>query len=214
MNKALYDSVVGTIQERNPSEPLLSMLRNGYSPVNAVYLRAALRRLPLAAQKPAENSVQDGDTRPDRGPVDQVLRGLWGERTRLFGEMNKRSNHFHACKSDDERAANSRDIRRIWGLILEAKARIEYYEQHGALPEPVSEERFPLPEEPVALMKKMNSIRAQISQARKRLDDLGALPADHPDRVKIADAEARLQELKLYSGHAENAIKRASLHAG
>lgn len=205
MKPLLYDAAVASIQQRNPGEVLLPTLLKGHSIINEVYLRAALRRLPTATT---------ADTQPDRAPVDVVLRGLWRQRTMLFGEMNKRSNHFHACKSDDERAANSREIRRIWGEILNVKASIDYYEQHGHLPDPVSEERFPLPENPVDILKKLNSIRAQISQVKKRLDDLVTLPESHPDRLKIGDAEARLNELKLYAGHAKTALERKNLLAG
>lgn len=208
MTRQEYEQAVALVERRNPGDPLLSTLRAGYRPVNEVYLRAALRRLPNL-----RDNVEIPHPRNQRY-ADQTLKAMWAERTRLFGEMNKRSNHFHECKSDDERAANSREIRAIWSRILDVKERIEYYEAHGELPVAESEERFPLPEEPVALVKKMNSIRAQISQVKKRLDDLGALPQDHPDRSKIGDAEARLAELKLYAGHAEKAIERASVHAG
>lgn len=204
MSPSDYVEALARIETGNPTEPLLPALRRGWSRVNAIYMAAALKRLP--APEPVWQ---------DQTPfADENLRGLWAERTRLFGEMNRRSNQFHDCKSDEDRAANSREIRRIWGLILAVKERIEHYEAHGELPEEPSEERFPLPDEPVALMKKLNSIRAQISQGQRRLDDLGALPDGHPEREKIADVEGRLAELKLYRGHAENAVKRASVHAG
>lgn len=214
MTRQEYEQAVALVARRNPGETLLNTLRAGYRPVNEIYLRAALRRLPPVGLKTEGIAGEERDTQRDRRGADAQLRELWGERTRLFGEMNKRSNHFHECRSDDERAANSREIRRIWSQILDVKERIAHYEDHGELPEPVSEERFPLPDDPVALMKKLNSIRAQISQVKKRLDDLGALPQDDPDRSKIGDAEARLAELKLYAGHAEKAIERASVHAG
>lgn len=214
MTRKEYEQAVALVERRNPGETLLNTLRAGYRPVNEIYLRAALRRLPPVAVKIEENRLPEIPHQRDQRFADQKLRDLWAERTRLFGEMNKRSNHFHECKSDDERAANSREIRRIWSRILDVKDRIAHYEAHGELPAPVSEERFPLPDDPVALVKKMNSIRAQISQVKKRLDDLGALPQDNPDRSKIGDAEARLAELKLYLGHAEKAIERASVHAG
>lgn len=205
MTAQQYNEALERVERRNPDEVLLPTLRAGHSRINEVYLRAALRRLPPAPEVPHPR---------EQRYFDQNLRELWAERSRLFGEMNKRSNHFHECKTNDERAANSREIRRIWDRILEVKGKIEYYEAHGELPEEVSEERFPLPDEPVALMKKLNSIRAQISQVKKRLDDLGALTQGHPDRSKIGDAEARLAELKLYAAHAEKAIERASVHAG
>lgn len=214
MTRMEYEQEVARIGRINPGEPLLPTLCEGYKRINLIYMRAALRRLPTIGGKTEENTADIVPHQRDQRHADQVLRRLWAERSTLFGEMNKRSNHFHDCKSDDERAANSREIRRIWSKILDAKNRIEYYEQFGEIPEPVNEERFPLPEEPVALMKKLNSIRVQISQAKKRLDDLGALPEGHPDRAKIADGETRLQELKLYAGHAEAAIDRASVHAG
>ncbi len=205
MTPAQYAAAVALLEKRNPGEPLLATLRRGHSRMNEVYLRAATRRLT-----------------PDAPPVrkreqrfaDQVLQGLWRERTQLFGEMNKRSNNFHECRSDDERKANSREIRRIWGEILRVKERIDYYEQFGELPAPVDGERFPIPENPVEMVKKLNSIRAQISQTKKRLDDLAELPDGHHDRVKISEYEVKLKELQLYSGHVQNAIERARVLAG
>lgn len=196
------------VEARNPGELLLPTLRTGHSRVNEAYLRAAMKRLPDEAAQEPEPALWH-DTRY----ADSSLQDLWRDRGRLFGAMNKLSNKFHDCKSDDERAANSREIRRLWAEILTVKDAIAHYEQHGALPAPVSEERFPLPDDPVALVKKQASIRAVISQTKRKLDELGALADGDPERAKIVDYEAKLAELKLYLGHADTAIKRASIHA-
>ena len=210
MTPAQYASAVALLEKRNPGEPLLPTLRRGHSRVNEVYLRAAMRRVAPAGAVTETPPVTKRETRY----ADQVLQGLWRERTQLFGEMNKRSNHFHECSSDDDRKANSRDIRRIWGEIQRVKEKIEYYEQFGELPAPVDEERFPIPENPVEMVRKLNSIRASISQTKKRLDDLAALPDGHPDRVKIPEYEAKLKDHQLHAGHVQNAIERARIHAG
>lgn len=214
MTRQEYEQAVALIGRRNPGETLLNTLRAGYRPVNEIYIRAALRRLPPVGLK-TEGIAADIPHQRDQRFADQNLRELWAERTRLFGEMNKCSNHFHECKSDDERAANSRSIRVIWGKILEVKDRIEYYEQHGELPAPADEERFPIPDDLVEIVKKQLSLRAQISQRKRQLDGLAGLHESDPERAKIADIEAKLAELKLYLGHLGKAIEqRARVYAG
>ena len=215
MTRQEYEQAVALIERRNPGETLLNTLRAGYRPVNEIYIRAALRRLPPVGLKTEGIAGEERDTQRDRRGADAQLRELWGERTRLFGEMNKCSNHFHECKSDDERAANSRSIRVIWGKILEVKDRIEYYEQHGELPAPTDEERFPIPDDLVEIVKKQLSLRAQISQRKRQLDGLAGLHESDPERAKIPDIEAKLAELKLYLGHLGKAIEqRARVYAG
>lgn len=208
MSAQQYQEAVERIEKRNPDEILLPTLRSGYCRINEVYLRAAMRRLSTVSMEkiphPREQKYADAN-----------LRDLWRERTELFGQMNKLSNHFHDCKSDDERAANSRSIRVIWGKILEVKDRIEYYEQHGELPAPADEERFPIPDDLVEIVKKQLSLRAQISQRKRQLDGLAGLHESDPERAKIADIEAKLAELKLYLGHLGKAIEqRARVYAG
>ena len=87
---------------------------------------------------------------------------------------------------------------------------------HGAATPPaVENERFPLPDDRGALVKKLSSIRVLISQVQARLRDLAELPDHHPDKAeKILAAEKRRAELVLYRGHAEQKIKNTAIHGG
>lgn len=141
------------------------------------------------------------------GGVDDTLRALWRERTRLFGEMNKQSNLFHSCSTDADRAANSDRVLAWWNDILAVKAKIAHYEQHGELP-PVEQEGEELPDNPVALSKKLASLRARISQVKKKLLDLASLdPSTGGKQSKIDAAENDLKRLRFQEGKAVEKLK-------
>lgn len=199
MKEAEYIEHLGRIVRQNPAEPLLPALRAGYSRANVLYIKAALRRMPTAgSDMEAEPRWQDRTHH-----ADETLRALWRERTRLFGMMNKQSNAFHNCRTDDDRADNSRRVLSWWDDILAVKAKIAYYEQHGALPaEP--EEADELPDNPVQLSKRLNSLRARISQKKAQLRDLAGLDEGTPGKQsKIDAAERDLKALKHQAGMAE-----------
>lgn len=199
MKEAEYIEHLSRIARQNPAEPLLPALRAGYSRANVLYIKAALRRMPTAG------SDMEAEPRwQDRTPhADETLRSLWRERTRLFGLMNKQSNAFHNCRTDADRADNSRRVLSWWDDILAVKAKIAYYEQHGALPaEP--EEADELPDNPVQLSKRLNSLRARISQKKAQLRDLAGLDEGTPGKQsKIDAAERDLKALKHQAGMAE-----------
>lgn len=192
-----YRQHLADIQARNKQEVLLPVLRTGYSPVNVIYMKAALKRLPKDGTPPDRDATEG-----EAASADPVLRELWSHKGQLFRERAKLSNRFHECTTDQQRKTNSDAILRIWERIQDANRKMDYYEEHGVLP--AGAERFPLPEDPAALLKKLMSLRSQISMEQKRLKDLAALPDDHPaKRTKIEESQAKLAELKLYKGHAE-----------
>lgn len=194
-----YSAHLLRIERDNPTEPLLPALRAGWSRANEMYLRAALRRMATVAEKTAEPAIAR--------PADDKLRALWSERTRLFGEMNRLSNHFHDCKNDAERADNSAAILHKWQDILSVKTKIAHYEEHGELP-PEPEEGDELPENPVLLLKKLNSFRAGISQTKAKLESAAGLDDNTPGKAaNIEKLEAKLKRLKHLGGLAEVKLK-------
>lgn len=217
MNYQEYKANLAKVEAQNPDENLLKVLKTGYTAINVVYMRAALKRISESAyqgnvtvkagKKPAPAVVVTMKAKPGKKP-DETLRALWAERQHLFGDMNKASNHFHKCKTDAERKENSQRIMGIWEKILEVKEKIRHYEEFGSLPEPKQVEKFPLPDDPVALVKKLASIRALISQEQKKLRELFELNDDHPEKQsRINEAEDRRKHLMLYKGHAEQKIQ-------
>ncbi len=196
-----YWKQVDAIELRNPIEPLLATLQSGPSRLNEIYLKSALTRLP------EEEAEEDDTEKLDPANADETLRGLWRLRTQLFGKMNKQSNVFHECNTDEQRAENSRKVLGIWAEILAVKANIAYYEINGELPEPVdtSDE---LPENPVELSRKLNSLRARISQKKTQLAVLAGLDAGTPDKqAKIDAGEADLKKLRHQLGLAVEKLK-------
>lgn len=192
--------------QENPREVLLPALQSGYTRANVVYMLAALNRLP---------DPEEVEYLPTKGtkPADDTLRALWAERTRMFGEMNRMSNKFHECTTDQDRAENSRDILRKWDEILAVKSKIRHYEEFGEVLKEDEQEKFPLPDDPIALMKKLASIRVQISQSEVKIREANALPNDHPDKQKrIQEGETKRAFLILYRGHAEQKIAGATIH--
>ena len=145
MTKEQYTEAVERIARLNPGELLLPALRKGHSAATEIYLRSALRRCP----------DEEPDWKAQTPYADETLRALWRERTRLFGEMNKQSNLFHACKTDEERAANSAKVLSWWDDIRAVKSKIAWYEAHGELP-PVAEEDDELPDNPALVFASMN----------------------------------------------------------
>lgn len=216
MNERQYKVNLAELEANNPGEPLLSTLRGGWSEINVLYMGVALKRMPTVLEDegawdgPGEAESPKGIiTALNKGAItpDDVLRGLWAERTRLFGMMNKQSNLFHTCKTDEERDLNSKKVLRWWADILAAKAKIEYYEQHGELPK-TEDEEDELSANPALLAKQLNSIRARISQTQKKISDLAGLDPKTPGKEsKIADAEASLRNLKHLKGMAEQKMK-------
>jgi hypothetical protein len=205
-----YRRALRRIEAENPAEPLLPALQQGHTALNEIYMRSALQRLADVPPAPGmtENPTSEpaNDEKTDIEPAAGAPIGdLWSEKRRLWGEWAKTSNRFHECRTDAERAMISDQVADVWAQLQRVKSRIEHYEEHGTLPAP--DERFPLPEDPVALVKKLQSIRAMISQAEAQLRALAELPDEHPDRAKIPDAERRRAELILYRDHAQTKIK-------
>jgi len=181
--------------EQNPNHVLLPQLQKGHSTINEVYLRHALNKIQPVKQVP---------------PVDDVdLQKLYQIKSSLFGKRAKLSNRFHDCTTDAQRADLSDEIQVVQRQIERNMKAIKYYEEHGELPP--QDQRFPIPKDPFAIVRKRNSLRSSISRLRKEIDTIGGYPADHPDRKKLPKLEADLNEKKLYLAHVERAIETESI---
>lgn len=210
MTEQEYKGNLKRIERENPAEPLLSLLRAGWSKVNLIYMRAALKRLQDLAPVTPDSATTD-KTDAGASSADPVLKELWSLKGQLFRERAKHSNRFHECTTDEQRRANSEAILRIWERIQETGRKIEHYQEHGSLP--AGEERFPLPDDPAALLKKLMSLRSLISMEQQKLRKLAELSDDDPaKRPKIEESQARLADLKLYRGHAEQKAQGTALH--
>lgn len=201
-----YTATVKRIARDNPSEPLLGVLQRGYSKINEVYLKQAMRRLelmPEMAPPPAEETnEQAGD----------YLAVLNKEKKTLYGRRARMSNQFHDCTTDQERARVSEQIQDIQGLIEEVRGKISYYHKHG---QPKPEERkiidADLPTNPIELTRELNRVRSAISYARRQIRKYAPQLPDSKAQQIIDDNEARLKKLKIKKIHVEEAIAKESV---
>lgn len=216
MNERQYKNHLEAIEAGNPGEPLLPALRAGWSKINVLYMGLALKRMPTVLEEEDDEIVVMTGTAPNtavvhtvtfkQGLPDDTLRGLWAERGRLFGQMNKQSNQFHACKTDAERAANSAKVMAWWKDILRVKGNILHYEEYGELPK-AAEVEDSLSDNPVMLGKQLASIRAKISQTKTKISDLAGLDPSTPGKEgKIQEYEQKLRGLVHLKGLAEQKL--------
>lgn len=210
MREWQYDEHLELIERHNPGEPLLHSLRSGYSAINVLYMASALKRMPTILE---ENEVDEDlqlEAEEKREPVevDDTLMALWSQRTALFGLMNKQSNKFHLCGNDEQRAANSALVLKYWDDIQSVKAKIAYYEEHGEMPKAQTNHKEVIADNPAKLAKQINSIRARISQRKRKLVDLAGLDPNTPGRQKkIDEAEVDLRQMRYTLGMAEQKMK-------
>lgn len=197
MKKWEYEDALERIEQENPCEVLLGVLRTGWSPVNVIYMKSALKRLESAPKK---------DVPADEIPADEgFLKGKYRRQQTLRGERNKLSNSFHTCTTDAQRAAVSAKIIEIETEIRRNEVEIRRFELDGETPFNTDSE-LESPTDPVVLLKKIASLRAMISQTKKRLEYLASLNASNPEKSAIPNVEKRLADLKNQLKTAENAI--------
>lgn len=208
MTRDAYMEALGRIERGNLNEPLLPTLRGGFTRLNVIYLKSALGRLTVPATSVAAAVVA---APIEEASADEVLKSLYKQQQVLRGEKSKISNGFHNCTTTDQRREVSRRILEKDATIRANEAKIAHYKAHNVLPSEDEDDEFYLPDDPIALMKKANSIASRISQTKKKLDELGALGPSDPARAEIGNYQGKLNRLKLYKGYAEQKIKAASV---
>jgi hypothetical protein len=184
MTQNQYEQKLLVLETLDPESKLLPMLRKGFSQLNAIYLNQALKNVKKVPVFIEEKEVEVPDDN-----LQIRVRKLYGERAKL-------SNRFHELDSDKARAENSKEIQRIQRQIQDL------------LTNGQTEADNEIPEDPIAMMKFLNSTRAKISQAKKELERLGALPDDDPGRSNIPNIEARLQKLNLTKEHVVRIVEQ------
>ena len=200
-----YTATVARIRRDNPSEPLLNVLEKGYSKINEVYLKQALRRLEIMPEMAPE---------PEKGNGKNDAYGimLQKEKKTLYGRRARLSNQFHDCSSDQDRAVVSEQIQDIQKLIEDVRKKIAYFEKHG---EPAPEERShvdaDLPTNPIQLMNKLNSVRSAISYAKRQITKYASKLPDPKAQKMIDQNEERLRKLEIEKINVEKAIAKESI---
>lgn len=196
-----YIAGVEWLKMHLPGHPLLPSLQAGHSRINILYLKQALKAVPQEASNDIVPEAADAD-----------LKTLLKNKKSLFARRAKLSNSFHDCDTDADRAGVSDEIQIVQRQIETVNKQIRHYEATGELlPEGKNVVDATLPGNGVQLVKKLNSLRANISIKKSKLEQLVALPEEHPDKKKIAGIEDRLRKLEIEKANVERAIAEASI---
>lgn len=199
MSKQDYLAGVELLAMRKPDHPLLAIVRSGYTRLNELYLERALKD--VIGTKAEETEIPGADP---------VLVNLLKEKRTLYANRAKLSNSFHDCTSDESRANISSSIQRIQRAIEAKNAELNYYQQHGKLPEG-NQVDIDVPDDPIALMNRLLSVRSSISYNQRRIRILAALAQDNPERKKIPTMETNLKELKRKKALYESRIAQENI---
>lgn len=200
MSKQDYLAGVELLAMRKPDHLLLAIVRSGHTRLNELYLERALKDV-MTPAKSNEEEIPGADP---------VLVNLLKEKRTLYANRAKLSNSFHDCTSDESRANVSSSIQRIQRAIEAKNAELNYYQQHGKLPEG-NQVDIDVPDDPIALMNRLLSVRSSISYNQRRIRILAALAEDNPERKKIPGLEANLKELKRKKGLYESRIAQENI---
>ncbi len=207
MTAAEYHDHLKAIEAGNPREPLLYFLRNGYTAVNAIYLRRALQNLaemPVLVEndeeEPAEN--EEMPDHEDDAHDDPTYQALTAEIRKAYNHIRATRNEYHRCSTDTERANVADKVRSAWMSILFAIKKRKAYADTGQIIE-VEVDDDELPDNAVLLANRLNSIRAQIAQEKRKILEIAALKDSDPTRAKRLDtSERQLKRLEVLRGMA------------
>ena len=201
-----YDALIAA----KPDHILRRLLTNE-SAGNRVILDAELRKLGVAAaapgaMRPAATFVEVENEAPD-DPEDDVLTRLRVNQSDLFTERRRLSNTFHDCDTDGERAVVSRNIQKVQRQIEFVMRQIADYKEHGRIPG--QDEKYPVPDDPFALVSLRNSLRASISRKSKEIRLLGEDVANEVPVAaeKLQRAETKFSELQNHLTRVQKAVE-------
>lgn len=197
IKKSEYGECLAMLIEEIPDHILIKDLKKGYSVMNALYLGHALKEI----------QIDDPVSKIAADPDDSELRKLQREKSSLFGKRAKWSNKFHDCQTNAQRAEVSDQIQIIQNDIGSIMRQIEYYETNGKPMPVIVNEDYPVPASEGDRYKKRASLRAMISQIKKKLRRIADLPKNHPDWKKVEKLERQLSHNETYLIYVDRAIK-------
>lgn len=198
-----YRDRVLCIETANPNEPLLPLLRNGLSAVNAIYLRAAEKRLQCPEKNEQGDTIDDAVLPDDsvedaKWANDNTWRAMTADIARAYNAIRAERNNYLRCTNDEQRGKVVDSVESCWANIQAAIAKRRYYEESG-LDAPVDDAE--MPRSAFESAKRLNSVRAQISQMKRNIEE--AIREDK-DASKM---EGKLQKLMREKGLLEQAVK-------
>lgn len=190
MTEGQYWAEVARIKSINPTEPLLSSLERGYSRVGLTYLQLALERLP--DDEPEAIEDESDYTSPYLLEKTREIRAA-------YNSLRKTHNEYHTCKLEKEFAAVATKMNAAWADIQRLIELRKHYRDTGE----EAQLGEALPDTPVELARKLNSIRARICHCETAIRDA----AQAGEKKRVEKQEGRRRELIALRGLAEQKIK-------
>lgn len=216
-----YPAKLDSFRISNPEFPGMDKLLDGWSVVNAVVLQWAstghldhlsVRDVPLTTSASDRHEVEQS----------QIYSQLGSDKRALYQWRAKLSNEFHQARTDDHRAELSDKIQSIQAKIeaLQKHMRdVRYQKISVDDAEQMYNERSIDADmreikrlTGVDLAKKLNSLRARVSQVKRKLLTLAKSPV--PDMDSIRKYERILSELKIQKEYAERKVSKATRPKG
>lgn len=184
--KEYFDNLTWLEQVR-PGYVLLPVIREGYTPVNILYLEHALKELATEPDAPvtAHEKVIKGND-PER------VKSLHVQKRQLYGERHKLSNSFHDCTTDNERAEVSDQIGRIQDQIEQVQKLLRIWQEKGTLPQEENED----PTE-ADLLRQINRINQSITYYQQRIRVLANQPNNPNAPGQIEAYESKIRQKKI-----------------
>lgn len=198
MNIEDYQAGLAYLKSVNSAHRFLDLIIRGYTPINCKYLEIALNELP----KP----VRDKDNYSKQDPR---LDDLHKQLSKLFSKRAKLSNRFHVLSDNVARAKNSDRIQEVQRVISRTLKQVDYFAANGELPLKPSNPKYHVPEDPLEAYKKLRSLEAGMSRAKRELKSMSGNPEN---KAKISQKEKYLSEKQKHHAYIRQALEKAGIY--
>jgi hypothetical protein len=204
ISEKAYPAALRRVQSDWPDHPLLKILSTGPTLLNRARIEQILVQISerLTEEANTPQALVDIEYN-DLNTEDSILRGLYIEKSNLFVERARYSNRLHDCASDSERAKVVSDILITQRRIEDIFHRIKEYIKTGQLPEMDAH----IPNDPVGLVLKMNSLRASVSYFKRKAQELyHTVPRTEEVEAKMVEVDNKIKELEIVKKHVQKRI--------
>jgi hypothetical protein len=214
MTNQTYDAFLLRIADDYPNHPLLSTLRKGTSLLNQRRILTVIQQINDLEKDEAITDEDDEDDLEEQltpsDTDDEVLKKMYIQKSNLFVIRAKHSNELHECETDQQRAKVVEKIVAIQVQIEAHLQRMSAYKKNGKMHD--DDDEFQIPVDPVKLVKKLNSVRANISITTKKITELYHIETKTEDQKKQLDKhDKNLKKLEVYKKMLENEVKKHDL---
>lgn len=197
MNKQDYTAGLELLKTKDPLNSMIDIISRGFTRINMLYLAAELKNLPKDDK--SEDDKPDYSSDPNHKKICRNISTLYGARARL-------SNLFHDCEDDNQRANLSSEIQGLQEQIIKQRRAKDFYEKHQRHIDPEMT-HYEIPQDPVELIKKRNSLRSAISRHKAHIEQASALK----DHKKVDQINRKLIEKQTHLSYVVKAIDQKDL---